>query len=88
LARTILASAALVSFLPAFATTDARAGDSRDKDVLFVRDLNDNTVKGFEARSGVSLGAIVTAGRGGLKGPIGILPGRDDDLLVINQKRG
>jgi DNA-binding beta-propeller fold protein YncE len=62
-------------------TTSSRA------DVLYVGDVSDNTVKGFNANSGKYTGVFVTSGSGGLIGPNGLIfsPRRQPTLLVANQ---
>jgi sugar lactone lactonase YvrE len=62
-------------------TTSSRA------DVLYVGDVSDNTVKGFNANTGKYTGIFVTSGSGGLLGPNGLIfsPQRQPTLLVANQ---
>ncbi|KQU23366.1 hypothetical protein ASG65_01905 [Bacillus sp. Leaf13] len=51
-------------------------------------DGSDNTVKRFDAVSGVFLGTFVVPGSGGLNGPRGLLFDHEGNLLVSNQNPG
>jgi hypothetical protein len=54
-------------------------------DVLYVGDGADNSVQRFDATTGVSLGAEVAPGAGGLNGPRGLLFRNRGQLLVVDQ---
>jgi len=57
------------------------------RDFLYVVDMNDNTVKRFDATTGAYLGTFVTAGSGGLNVPVGIDFGPGHNLLVATRDR-
>jgi hypothetical protein len=54
-------------------------------DILYIGDVNDNTVKSFDANSGNFIVTFVSSGSGGLNGPRGILFDGNGNLLVSNQ---
>src|SRR3982751_6802718 len=73
-------------------------GHSRTKDILYIGDAHDNTIKRFDASRtyqdtggnylGVAKGPLVPSGSGGLLGPRGIIIDSShgaDDLIVLNQ---
>ena len=66
------------------------AADKNDSkpDILYVGDVGDNTVKRFDANTGIFLdaatGAFVTSGSGGLLGPTDVTPAPGNKLLVNN----
>ena len=62
------------------------AGSAR-ADSLYIGDGADNTVKRFDAQTGAYLGAFVTSGSGGLRGPRGLIFTRGS-LYVSNQNVG
>ncbi len=51
---------------------------------LFIGDLGDNSIKGFDVAGGTYLGAFVPSGTAGLKGPIGMIF-TGGKLVVVNQ---
>jgi glucose/arabinose dehydrogenase len=57
-------------------------------DSLYVGDGSDNTIKRFDADTGVFQGAFVKKGNSPIKGPRGIIFDLDGDLLVSNQNAG
>jgi DNA-binding beta-propeller fold protein YncE len=73
-----------IALLAGAITTGSRA------DVLYVGDVSDNTVKGFNANTGKYTGGFVTPGSGGLDGPRGLIfsPQSQPTLLVSNQNVG
>jgi hypothetical protein len=55
------------------------------QDILLVGDGSDNTVKRFDASTGVYLGNTVAPGDGGLNGPRGLIFPNPGQLLVVDQ---
>ncbi|SEI66090.1 NHL repeat-containing protein [Paraburkholderia diazotrophica] len=56
-------------------------------DDIYVGDTGDNTVKRFDAATGVSRGTFVQPGTAGLNGPMGMIF-TDGQLIVVNQDFG
>jgi len=63
------------------------AGGSDPEAVLYIGDVGDDTVKAFGAESGDYLGEFVTAGSGGLSGPMGLIFS-GGKLVLANQNFG
>lgn len=68
------------------------AQDSKDKDILYIADVQDNSIKRFDAETGrfldKKIGALVSPGSNGLDGPRGMIIDKShgvDDLIVVNQ---
>jgi hypothetical protein len=86
LAATLLCAVALVPV--ALMRSQSNAGA---KDILYIGDTADNTIKRFDAGTGSFLdsqaGAFVLPGSGGLRGPRGIIidPFLGGNLIVVNQ---
>ncbi len=58
------------------------------KDFLYIGDVSDNTVKRFDAFTGVDANPFVTSESGGLFGPRGVIFDHLGNLLVSNQNVG
>ncbi|MEH7115355.1 hypothetical protein V7124_23805 [Neobacillus niacini] len=58
------------------------------KEFLYIADVIDDTVKRFDAFTGVEYDPFVTSGSGGLFGPAGVIFDHLGDLLVSNQNVG
>ncbi len=58
------------------------------KDSLYVADTLDDSVKRFDAKTGAFEGVFVSESSGGLLGPRGLIFGRHNSLLVVNQNVG
>ncbi len=66
----------------------AQAGvDQNHDEVLYIGDVGDDTVRGFDSKTGAFLGDFVQSGSGGLSGPMGLIF-RGGKLLVSNQNFG
>lgn len=55
------------------------------RDLLYIGDTSDDTIKRFDAITGRFLGTFVASGSGGLHGPRGIIFNHKGNLLVSNQ---
>jgi DNA-binding beta-propeller fold protein YncE len=78
---------ALCFLLSITATAVAASPSTKDKgtNFLYIGDRGDNTVKQFDANSGIFIGNFVSSNSGGLYGPGGILFDKNGNLLVANQ---
>ena len=82
--RDFLMFGAVVMFLSVLATQAVRAQES---DVLFIGDGGDNTIKRYDAASGMPIVSPSWPFVSGLAGPRGVLYDQGD-LLVANQNAG
>lgn len=57
-------------------------------DSLYIGDLDDDTVKRFDAKTGKFQGDFVGKGKTPLKGPMGLIFNSDHDMVVSNQNSG
>lgn len=83
--RSVLTSAACL-LLGMSALGAAEGGQDADV-TLYIGDVGDDTVKAFDGKTGEFLGDLVTAGSGGLSGPMGLIF-KGGKLLLANQNFG